>query len=541
VTRVRLPLLLSVAVVAGLTGAFPVAGHAASSPPPYGTIWAADSAANAVVGYTPGSSSSAVTIAGADTGLDAPSGVAVDASGVVYVANAGSDSITSYAPDASGDAPPTATIAGSKTGLAAPSSIALGGDHTVWITDPGADLVEGFSTDTSGNELPAETITGPKTKLNHPTAVAVDRFADAIHVLNTPGSGKPSVTSYFATTFGNVKPAVRTRGTTRHPLTDPTAVLANDEGSFWVADAATNTVSLFIAFPDIGLPGFSFPTKAIRRIAGSHTGLDHPTALSTDALGHLLVANSGDDTVRVFGRHAKGDVHPLSQTAGVGSTAAGVTGLAVFGDAPGRPTGLRATRHGTTATLSWNPPANTGGGVIGYNFIKAHDIGGFGFRGFDGLLGLLTIGGGLGGFVQTHATTVTTELKPGHRYIFAVQAVNAFGASTFSKPAKLAFVTRPTPPRHVLVSSGKRSIVVNWKPPARDGGDELRGYLVQYATCVPDTKGCRFKTSHVKGGYRGFDAIRGLEPATKYYVRVIARTKSRQSAPTPAKSVVTQG
>ena len=52
-----------------------------------------------------------------DTGLTNPVGVAFDADGDLIVSNEGSDSVTEYAPGATGDAPPIATIKGAATGL----------------------------------------------------------------------------------------------------------------------------------------------------------------------------------------------------------------------------------------------------------------------------------------------------------------------------------------------------------------------------------------------------------------------------------------
>ena len=49
----------------------------------------------------------------------------VDATGRGFVANAGNNSITEYAPEMSGNVAPTATIAGTLTGLDHPQDLAL--------------------------------------------------------------------------------------------------------------------------------------------------------------------------------------------------------------------------------------------------------------------------------------------------------------------------------------------------------------------------------------------------------------------------------
>src|SRR3989475_760967 len=84
--------------------------------------------------YAPGASGTAAptrTITGAHTGMNGPVGIARDAAGNLYVANAGNsccglgNSITVYGAGARGDAAPTATIVGGNTGLDAPSGVAL--------------------------------------------------------------------------------------------------------------------------------------------------------------------------------------------------------------------------------------------------------------------------------------------------------------------------------------------------------------------------------------------------------------------------------
>src|SRR5207247_863506 len=80
----------------------------------------------------------------------------------LYVANQ-SGSITVYAARASGDATPTATIAGDNTGLNVPLGIALDGAGNIYVTNNFADhgSITVYPAGASGNATPTATIETP--------------------------------------------------------------------------------------------------------------------------------------------------------------------------------------------------------------------------------------------------------------------------------------------------------------------------------------------------------------------------------------------
>ncbi|PYO70626.1 MAG: hypothetical protein DMD64_16905, partial [Gemmatimonadetes bacterium] len=95
------------------------------------TVYAAGASGNA----TP-----TATIAGGNTGLNFPNGVALDGAGNIYVVNefsgsaGGPGTITVYAAGASGNVTPTATIAGGNTGLSIANGIAVDGAGNIYVT-----------------------------------------------------------------------------------------------------------------------------------------------------------------------------------------------------------------------------------------------------------------------------------------------------------------------------------------------------------------------------------------------------------------------
>jgi hypothetical protein len=122
--------LTAAAAAATLSGGGSAYATTAQRPAPSRVFFVADEVANSVTEYrlsADGDVSPIATIAGADTGLSDPSGVAVDAFGHLWVANGRAESLTEYGRHADGDVSPIVTIAGANTRLISPLGIALAG------------------------------------------------------------------------------------------------------------------------------------------------------------------------------------------------------------------------------------------------------------------------------------------------------------------------------------------------------------------------------------------------------------------------------
>jgi hypothetical protein len=72
-----------------------------------------------------GNATPVATISGTATGIDAPSGITIDAAGNLVVPNSGNSTVTEYAAGASGNSAPFATLSGASTSLASPTFAAL--------------------------------------------------------------------------------------------------------------------------------------------------------------------------------------------------------------------------------------------------------------------------------------------------------------------------------------------------------------------------------------------------------------------------------
>ena len=111
-----------------------------------GSLYVANHCANSITIFAPGANGDVAprdTIVGSNTGLTSPSGLALDASGRIYVTNqgdfAGSDqSIEVFASGARGNATPLRRIAGDNTGLVSPAGIALDAAGNIYVHNANA-------------------------------------------------------------------------------------------------------------------------------------------------------------------------------------------------------------------------------------------------------------------------------------------------------------------------------------------------------------------------------------------------------------------
>jgi hypothetical protein len=132
------------------------------------------------------------TIAGDKTGLTNPVAIAFDGSDNLYVVNqtdqAANAQILEFAAGGSGNIAPIRTIAGDQTGLFAPTAIAIDKTGTIYVTNAGNTDVTGngtvrasitaYAVTSSGNTQPSRTIAGANTSLLLPSAITLDSAGD---------------------------------------------------------------------------------------------------------------------------------------------------------------------------------------------------------------------------------------------------------------------------------------------------------------------------------------------------------------------------
>lgn len=126
------------------------------------------------------------------------------------------------------------------------------------------------------------------------------------------------------------------------------------------------------------------------------------------------------------------------------------------------------------ATLSWTPPAASGGATLtGFNVQES--VGG-------GYYNAIT-SGGCSGLSASSSTCTITGLTTGVTYSFRIDAVNTVGAGSYFAASAEATATAPTAPQGVSATlASNSSATVSWSAPSSNGGSPLTGYVVKYST-----------------------------------------------------------
>ena len=237
----------------------------------------------------------------------------------------------------------------------------------------------------------------------------------------------------------------------------------------------------------------------------------------TSAPGGKTCTTSGSTSCDVSGL-VNGTAYSFTVTAtnAFGMSAASTPSAAVTQlNVASAPTSITAVSGNGRVTVSWSPPADSGGTAItGYTAVASPDG------------GTCTATFGIN-------RCVITGLDNGVEYTIEVFASNSIGVSQSSQGVLVtprAPVTPPMPPRNVLTLPGNGHITVSWSPPADNGGASIIGYTV---TSAPGGKTC------TTSGSTSCD-VSGLVNGTAYSFTVTATNAFGMSAASTPSAAVTQ-
>lgn len=255
-------------------------------------------------------------ISGGMTLLKAPYGIAVDATGDIYVADylgtgSSSGAVEVYAPGSNGNVAPFEYISGSATGMSEPAGVAINPlNGNIYVLNDGNYSVTMYPPGSTGNVAPIGTIAGSRTKLTGQTfGIAFDSSGN-LYVSND----NATITVYAAGATGNVRP-IRTISGMRTKLTSPVNLALDPSGNIYAANQYPHTSHIFGSITAYAA-GANRNAKPIQYIKGAMTKLDGPHAVAVDGSGNLDVLNYSGDSITTYAPGATGNVAPINTIKG---------------------------------------------------------------------------------------------------------------------------------------------------------------------------------------------------------------------------------
>jgi hypothetical protein len=252
-----------------------------------------------------------VTIAGSKTLLTTPVALAIDTKGRIYAANDGFNQILIFAPGAKGNATPQ-VLGGSKTGLLHTDGIALDASGNIFVSNDsegdGSDKILVYAAGSTGNKPPIRTISGSKTGLSEPVGMSFDAAGD-LFVVNATSSTEP-IAEFAPGAKGNIAP-IATIGGAKTMIVEPFSV-SLDSGGRIIVPSNGDEVLIFAK----GSSGNVAPATII---SGSNTDLAGVTSAGVDPSDEIFVTEdwvTSGKAVYVFASGASGNAAPIRSLAG---------------------------------------------------------------------------------------------------------------------------------------------------------------------------------------------------------------------------------
>lgn len=256
----------------------------------------------------------------------------------LFVANVTGDRISIFDANASGNAAPTRSI-GSNTRLIGPRGISVDTENNeIFVTNENNTITVYRTTD-KGDAAPLRTISGLNTRLSGPQGIFVDTKNNEIFVANNSSN---EITVYGRTDEGNVTPS-RTIGGSNTGLVSPVGIFVDTKyDEIFVANQQFNQEILvykstdkgdvtplrIISISELSEEGIPFLPTAIF-VDTENDELYISNSFSRDIVSPVPIEGVGEDTIKVYSRTAEGNTPSLRTIGGPNTELFNVSGIFV--------------------------------------------------------------------------------------------------------------------------------------------------------------------------------------------------------------------
>jgi sugar lactone lactonase YvrE len=246
--------------------------------------------------YRPNSTGDALPEAVITKGVNGPNGLAVDASGDLWVSNPGNNTVVEYSKSelAKVSPAPSVIISASPDG----ATIAFGSSGNLWVDNGGNDTVTEYTkAELSGSGSPTPRVTITNSRLAGSVGLAVDPSGN-LWVEGTPSFTSDAVWEYpKAQLTRSGSPAPRATISPGYQLWD---FSFDSSGNLWVPEYGQNR---FAEYTKAELTRSGSPPARVTIIGSSR--LELPTDLAFDSSGDLWVLYNGSQALVEY---AKGEL-----------------------------------------------------------------------------------------------------------------------------------------------------------------------------------------------------------------------------------------
>ncbi len=289
-----------------------------------GNVYIADSGDNAIKEWN---AQTEVVTTLVSAGLRYPTGVAVDGAGNVYIADSGDNAVKEW------NVQTGTVVTLVSAGLTDPTDVAVDSAGNIYIADAGHNAIKEW------NAATGKVTTLVASGLRRPDGVAVD-YAGNVYIADT---GDRAIKEWNATTR-KVSTLVSVG------LAMPTSVAVDGGGNVFIADAGNHVVD-----------EWSFLTHQVTTVA---SGLALPMGVAVDINDNVYFTNASANTFQVVAS-ALVPVYPINEGAAAGNDELGVV-LPT--------TQLLTGLFAPTSDQSWLTIGTSADGVINFSF-SANDTG----------------------------------------------------------------------------------------------------------------------------------------------------------------------